>query len=120
MNAKRFWLCLILGTIAGLICAVSGNNNVPEESRQMVFISVVLNRAFIGFVIGISGWKMHWAMHGIIIGILGSLPLSVPLIFTPDKGTWICMMYTMAGAVWGFGIELITSVAFKAKIDTAS
>ena len=115
MYAKRFWLCLILGFIAGFICAWTSYSQVPDQMRTMVFWSVVLNRAFIGFVIGISAWKMGWALHGIIIGLIGSLPLSFPLIFSPDAGCTVFVMYTAAGAVWGFLIELLTSVVFKAK-----
>ena len=119
MYAKRFWLCLILGFVAGLICAWTGNSQTPEEIRTMVFVSVVLNRAFIGFVIGISAWKMGWALHGIVIGLIGSLPLSLPLIYNPQAGFGIFVLYTIAGAVWGFLIELVTSVLFKARMKPA-
>ncbi len=116
MYAKRFWICLVLGFIAGLICAWMGCSQVPEDIRTMVFWSTVLNRAFIGFTIGISAWKMRWALHGTVIGLIGSLPLSFPLIFSPDAGFGVFLMYTVAGAVWGFLIELVTSVVFKAKM----
>jgi len=119
MYAKRFWLCLILGFIAGLICAWTGCSQMPEDVRTMVFLSVLLNRAFIGFVLGISAWRMGWAPHGIIIGLIGTLPMSFPLIFTPQAGCGIFVMYTAAGAVWGFLIELVTSVLFKARMPGA-
>ncbi len=119
MYAKRFWLCLILGFITGLICAWTGYSQTPEDIRTMVFLSVLLNRAFIGFVLGISAWRMGWALHGIIIGLIGTLPLSFPLIFTPQAGCGIFVMYTAAGAVWGFLIELVTSVLFKARMPGA-
>jgi hypothetical protein len=116
MYAKRFWLCLFSGLIAGLICAWTGYSQTPVEIRTMAFISVVLNRTFIGFVLGVSNWKLKWATHGIVMGILGTLPMSIPLIFSPQAGLAICLMYTVAGAVWGFLIELVTSVFFKAKM----
>lgn len=119
MYAKRFWLCLILGFIAGLICAWTGYSQTPEEIRTMVFVSVLLNRAFIGFVLGVSAWRMGWALHGIIIGLIGTLPLSFPLIFSAQAGFGVFVMYTAAGAVWGFLIELVTSVLFKAKMTPA-
>jgi hypothetical protein len=115
MYAKRFWLCLFLGFIAGIICAWTGYSQTPEEIRTMASLQVVLNRALIGFLIGISAWKMSWAAHGIVLGLIGTLPLSVPLIVTPQAGFGIFVMYTLAGAVWGFLIELVTSVVFKAK-----
>ena len=119
MYAKRFWLCLILGIIAGLICAWTGYAHTPEEIRTMVFLTAVLNRAFIGFVLGVSAWKMGWALHGIVIGLIGTLPMSFPLLFSAQAGIFPFISYTIAGIVWGFLIELVTSVVFKAKMMPA-
>ncbi|MBU0520288.1 hypothetical protein KJ564_15270 [bacterium] len=116
MDKKRFLICLAGGLIAGLVCAYGGNDKVAEDVRTMVFISVVLNRAFIGFVIGISAWKMHWALHGSLIGVLGTLPMSVPLIVTPEAGPNAFLIFTIAGLVWGVLIEVTASVVFKAKM----
>lgn len=114
MYAKRFWLAIFFGLIAGMICGWTGYSETPEEIRMMVYISVVLNRIFIGFIIGISAWRMSWFMHGVIMGLLGTLPLSVPLLFSADAGFNIFLIYTIAGAAWGFLIELLVSKALKA------
>ena len=119
MYSKRFWLCLILGVIAGLICAWTGYAQTPEDIRTMVFLTAVLNRAFIGFVLGVSAWRLGWAPHGIVIGLLGTLPMSFPLLFTPVAGLFPFISYTIAGMVWGFLIELVTSGLFKAKMMPA-
>ena len=119
MYAKRFWLCLIGGIIAGLICGWTGLSQTPEGMKTMVFLSALLNRTFIGIVLGISAWRIHWAMHGIVIGLIGTLPMSFPLIFTPQAGFSLFLVYTVAGIVWGFLIELVTSVLFKAKMMAA-
>jgi hypothetical protein len=117
MVAKRFWICLICGVIAGLICAWGGSSEIPEGvSKPMVFWSSLLNRAFIGFVLGISAWRIGWALHGILIGLLGTLPMSFPLIFSEQAGFSVFLIYTIAGIVWGFLIELVASVIFKAKM----
>ena len=116
MYAKRLWIALIGGIFAGLICGGSGYSSTPEEIRTMAFVSAVLNRAFIGFAIGISCWQIGWIRHGILLGFIGSLPLSVPLIFTDQAGLWIFVMYTVAGIVWGFLIELFATVIFKAPM----
>jgi len=116
MYAKRFWIALLLGILTGGVCGFMGNSEIPEEMRTMVFMSSLLNRAFIGFVIGISAWRLGWVAHGIIIGFLGSLPLSVPLIWSPDAGFSVCVLFTVAGIVWGFLIELFTTVVFKAPM----
>lgn len=120
MYAKRFWLCLICGVIAGLLCGWTGYAQTPEEIRTMAFLQALLNRTFIGFVLGISAWKMAWATHGMVIGFLGSLPMSFPLIFTDQAGFTVFLMYTVAGIVWGFLIELVTSVVFKARQGAAT
>ena len=114
MYAKRTFLALFFGLIAGLICGWTGYSDTPEEIRMMVFITVVLNRLFIGFIIGISAWKMKWQAHGIVLGLLGTLPLSVPLLYSAGAGLNIFLMYTIAGVVWGFLIELLVSKALKA------
>ncbi len=116
MYAKRFWLALIFGTVAGLVCAWTGYAQTPEDIRTMVFVSVVLNRALIGFIIGISAWKMGWVMHGLVIGLIGTLPLSAPLIFTAEAGFEPFLIYTVAGLVWGFLIELLVTKLFKAPM----
>ena len=117
MYAKRFWLSLIFGAVAGLLCAWTGYSQTQEDIRTMVFISVVMNRAFIGFVIGISGWRLGWVWHGIVIGLIGTLPLSAPLIFTAEAGMVPFLMYTVAGIVWGFLIELLVTKVFKAPMQ---
>jgi uncharacterized membrane protein len=76
-----------------------------------------MNRTFIGFMIGISCWRMHWALHGIIIGLLGSLPIAAPLV---GKSSTVMgfVLIMIAGIVWGFLIELLTTVVFKAPMRT--
>lgn len=119
MYSKRFWLCLILGVIAGLICAWTGYSQTPEDIRTMVFVTAVLNRTFIGFVLGVSAWRLGWTLHGILIGLIGTLPMSFPLLFSAQAGFAPFIAYTIAGMVWGFLIELVTSVVFKAKMVPA-
>jgi len=116
MSSKRTLICLVCGLIAGTACGYGGMSSVPEDVRTMVFISSLLNRTFIGFVIAISAWKMNWAMHGALLGLLGSLPVSIPLIITPNAGMTAFFMFTFGGIVWGFLIELFASVVFKAKM----
>ena len=118
--AKRLWLAIIFGAVAGIICGWVSIQQAPAGMAQVIFCSAFLNRAFIGFVIGISAWRIGWLLHGILIGFLGSLPLSIPLIFSPQAGFCVFLMYTAAGIVWGFLIELLTSVVFKAKMKQPS
>jgi hypothetical protein len=116
MYGKRLWIALILGIVAGIICAAGGYSDTPEDIRTMSMVTVVLNRAFIGFVIGISGWRLRWYFHGIVLGLFGTLPMSVPLIFSTGAGFNVFLMFTLAGIVWGFLIEMSTSLVLKAPM----
>jgi hypothetical protein len=83
------------------------------EFTTGVILGIILNRAFIGFTIGVSGWRTHWAFHGVVIGLLGTLPLAVYAIGDP-RGLRSFLLMEVAGAVWGLLIEL-GALAVKAK-----
>ncbi len=102
--AKRVILCTLFGTIAGGLCAWLGAMSNAEFAALPMVLGTVFNRAFIGTVIGISGWKTKWAFHGVVLGLVGTLPLSIyPLAGGELKGF---LMLEAAGAVWGLLIEL--------------
>lgn len=113
-NTKRIIITTVLGLISGAIAVglVSlGSGGLPPEITLRMLISF----GFMGFVIGISSLRWHWALNGLVIGgmvglieglagfaIIGMLEmLLIPLIF--------CM-------VSGLLIELITTVGFKASV----
>lgn len=107
MMGKRVVVCTLFGLVAGVICWLGSYlaGEVPVEFTVGVILAIVLNRAFIGFAVGISGWRVHWALHGVVIGLLGSLPVSVYPLFTPD-GFLGFLMYELFGGFWGFFIDL--------------
>lgn len=115
MTGKRVIACTLLGVAAGVVCWLGSYlaGSVPVALTAGVVLAIVFNRAFIGFAIGISGWRIHWAPHGIVVGLVGSLPLAVYPLFTPD-GFLGFLMYELAGGVWGFLIEL-GALAFGAE-----
>jgi hypothetical protein len=105
---KRLIWAIILGMVFGLICVFAGMKYMPAENRAAIMASTFLNRAIIGLLIGVSAWKMHWALHGIILGFVGSLPIAVfPHTF---------IVLSLAGIVWGFLIELLLNLVFKAPM----
>ena len=112
---KRLILSIILGMIAGLACAYVSKDQLlakfPAEMVSPMMCGTALNRTIIGLLIGVSAWRMHWALHGIIMGFLGSLPLAAP------AGNAIFII-AGAGIVWGFLIELIVTVIFRAPMRT--
>ena len=119
MKTKRIIIATILGLIAGFICnalAMSGSS----EITLAISLSIILSRTLIGFVIGISNLKCkHWSIHGLLIGLLVGIPAAFGAISGPENPEFphnIMFISTIfMGMVYGFLIELITSVIFKVK-----
>jgi hypothetical protein len=78
---------------------------------QAVKYNIVLSRTLMGFMIGISALKLKWWLHGIVLGVIGSLPMAVAVW----GDTQIMIGTLFMGIVYGFLIELITTLLFKAK-----
>lgn len=107
MSAKRVILSTLLGVVAGIVCYLLSRGNMTYTSGMIA--GVILNRALIGFVIGISGWKkMPYLLHGIIIGLIVT---SLMAVYALLEGA---IMLLVAGAVYGLLIELIVTKLFKA------
>jgi hypothetical protein len=119
--AKRLIIAIILGILAGLACAYLSKPSLmatmPAAMVPATMCHIAMNRTLIGFIIGVSAWRMHWAIHGIVIGFIGSLAIAAPLVGEPG-GVRGFVMLMVAGIVWGFLIELITAVVFKAPMRT--
>ena len=92
----------------------------PEvEFDTMMIVWIFLNRILIGFVIGISTWRIHWVWHGIILGGIVGLPFSYSVLLQEaDFLTFI--MVLLVSCFFSFFIELFTSGIFKAKVKSAS
>jgi hypothetical protein len=107
MKAKRVLACTLFGFAAGIICWVGSYvaGGLPATFTVGMILAIIFNRAFIGFAVGISGWRAPWPLHGIVIGLAGSLAVSIYPLLTPG-GLGGFLMYELAGGVWGFLIEL--------------
>lgn len=118
MTYKRLVIALIMGVLAGIVCVLMSSQGNPSSMSLRLLLSIFTSRVLIGFVIGISAWKMHWALHGILMGLIVSAPgaFSAALGATPEFGKWQLFIWTLVmGIIYGFVIELVTSVFFKAK-----
>ena len=112
---KRIITTTILGIIFGIICTqISHQGN--EAWTVGPFISILLSRALLGFTIGISKLKMDWWLHGIVIGGLFSLPLAFN-VFSNESQNQILLFFgfIFLGIIYGFLIELITTVLLRMK-----
>jgi hypothetical protein len=110
LTTKRVTIATICGFIFGMVCmymASSGPNPV-ENSTKMV---ILFSRGLMGFTIGISAIRLNWWLHGIVIGLIGSIPMAIPVF----NDTTIAIGTFVMGAVYGFLIELITSILLKEK-----
>lgn len=108
---KRIVIATACGVVAGLVCvsigAISGVKITPGG-----FGWALLNRTLLGFVIGVSALRLHWAWHGVLMGFLvGSLfSYSVWLMGSP---AWLVPAVLAGSMIFGLGIELFTTVVFK-------
>ena len=106
VNNVRLTLTTLFGIIAGL-CTWWWMGGIPAPEAW----AVILSRALLGFAIGISAWRVNWAIHGIVLGILFSLPGAADAVWnhTGAAGFW---GWIVSGLVIGFLIELFASPIF--------
>ena len=119
-NLKRLIISTASGLLFGCVCfglASSGPFQLPWPAG----VQIISNRLLIGFAIGISSISLgHWSIHGLVMGMLFSVPLAFSALMAPDNPDFskISMFVSsvVLGMIYGFLIELITTVFFKAKM----
>ncbi len=119
-TGKRVTVATLAGVLFGLVCfafASSGPNPLPWA----VALQIILSRTLMGFAIGISRIRMgHWAIHGLVMGLIFSIPLSFGNFMATEVGmspATLFVMTNLMGAIYGVLIELITTILFKAPIE---
>ena len=117
-KAKRIILATIAGFLFGFVClalASSGGSEILDPAK----LQIIFSRVLIGFAIGISSLKIHWTLHGLLLGLFFSLPLAFSGFMAPENpefsATMMFVSTIVMGMIYGFLIELITSVLFKSK-----
>ncbi len=113
MSKKRLIICIIGGIVAAFLCVMGMKSSGRIELSTSIMMASIGNRILIGFVIGVSSWKINYLLHGTLIGLI--VTLSSSLVMLPDNmsGFW---MYTIAGLVYGLLIELFATKVFKAPM----
>jgi len=119
MKRKRIIVATLSGLLFGFLCfglarSTSGTIAWP------IAVQLILSRTLIGFAIGISSINLrHWAIHGMVMGLIFSLPLAFSGLMAPESPEFSqAAMFSwtvILGIIYGLLIEVITSVAFKAK-----
>ncbi|MDP8238110.1 MAG: hypothetical protein P9X24_03385 [Candidatus Hatepunaea meridiana] len=109
LTTKRVIIATICGFIFGLVCMYLASSS-PDVTTNIKLI-IVVSRTLMGFTIGISALRMQWWLHGIVIGIITSIPMALPVMSDP----YIFIGTFALGVIYGVLTELITTVLFKAK-----
>jgi len=112
---KRITIATLFGLVAGALCATASFKMGILAFTGVNVLWVFLNRAVMGFAIGISGLRLHWAWNGVVMGLAVGSIFSYFLYMHGMK----MAPYTMIGnAIFGLMIEFFTTVVFKAPALT--
>ena len=116
---KRIIIATTLGLLFGFVCNAMASSSSAEITLT-ISLSIILSRTLIGFVIGISNLNVkHWSIHGLLMGLLVGIPAALGAISGPENPEFpYAIMFTstiVMGMIYGFLIEFITTVVFKAK-----
>jgi hypothetical protein len=117
-KTKRIIIATLSGILFGFVCLTLASSG-PEKLPLPIALQIISSRTLIGFAIGISCISLkHWTIHGLVMGLLFSLPLAFSglMAANPDFSKASMLISTIVlGMIYGLLIELITSVIFKAK-----
>ncbi|MFC1904506.1 hypothetical protein ACFLXT_01895 [Chloroflexota bacterium] len=116
---KRIVVATLCGVLFGFVCLGIASSS-PGALAWPVAVQIIVSRTLIGFAIGISCISLrHWAIHGLFMGLIFSLPLAFSGLMAPESAEFskigMLLWTIILGMVYGLLIEVITSVLFKAK-----
>jgi hypothetical protein len=117
-NGKRVTIATLSGLLFGFVCFALASSS-PHGLPTAAAIQIIASRTLIGFAIGISVLKLgHWSLHGLVIGLIMSIPLAVGAMLAPEHPefgrTAMFISSIVMGMIYGVLIELITTKLFKA------
>ncbi len=78
--------------------------------------SIIISRGLMGFVIGISAWKISWWLHGSLIGLFFGLTSGFASVWAGYGWGGGFTLLLLTGIIFGFLTELLTTVVFKAEM----
>ena len=113
MGGRRLVVSTTFGFVAGIICYLGGKYGLKDDISTMMFVYILVNRVLIGFVIGVSTLRMHWALHGPLVGTLVGLPFAAGCLLE-ESNLETAVAALILGAVYGLMIEFFTSIVFRA------
>jgi hypothetical protein len=110
---KRIVIATFFGLVAGVLCATAGIHGGFLKFTAVNVAWVLLNRGVMGFAIGASGLKLHWAWNGIVMGLVVGSIFSYFLFMDMGLGTLPLVNLLVGNPIFGLLIELFTTVVFK-------
>ncbi len=115
-NCKRILVATITGLVFGALCYLMLLQSHPSTIIPWSgMLAVILSRGVLGFAIGVSACRVNWWLHGIVMGFIFSLPGAFGVVwlgFGRPSLVWVLIL----GIIFGFLVELVTSVLFKARM----
>ena len=108
----RIITATFFGLVAGAICASGAFYGHLLKFSVASLIWILLNRAVMGFVIGASGLKVHWAWNGIVIGVVIGSIFSYFLFMTLGPGI-VPPVNAIVNGLFGLFIEFFTTKVCK-------
>jgi len=115
-NFKRVLIATVMGIVSGLICTGLASTGGPLSFP--LFMNIFTGRVLIGFIIGISALRIHWAINRPLMGLIVGIPAAFGGMMADVEGFTPASMFMstlVMGIIYGFLIEFVTSVVFKAK-----
>ena len=109
---KRITIAILFGLVAGALCASGAFYGHMLTFSAVTLTWILLNRAVMGFVIGASGLKVHWAWNGILMGLVVGSIFSYFMFMTLGAGPLPLVNFFVNG-LFGLMIEFFTTVVFK-------
>jgi len=105
---SRVLITTVFGLVFGIICLFAVRYTVGIAFWPLG-VSYLVHHIVLGFAIGVSAWKMHWAAHGTIWGALFGIFTAIAAVGTTNNpfGNFV---FTV---IWGFLIETIATKGFK-------
>ena len=108
---------IIVATLMGLVCGFICMGLASSSSGKLdwpVAAQLVASRTLMGFAIGTSCLRLgHWALYGLVLGGLFSVPLAFGGLLAPDMvefSKWGLFLWTVIlGMIYGLLTEVVTS-----------
>jgi hypothetical protein len=115
---KRIVIATLFGLLAGGLCASAVFAGGFLKFTAVNLAWILLNRAVMGFAIGTSGLKLHWAWNGIVMGLVVGSVFSYFLFMNLGLGM-LPPVNALVNGVFGLVIEFFTTVVFKQPAPAA-